>query len=58
MLTTPPSRRVILEWIMKAKRPETRRQRMKQTVEMAARLCEQTTRRQLLNDSVSPLTTI
>ncbi|MRG47926.1 hypothetical protein GFS24_22590 [Chitinophaga sp. SYP-B3965] len=32
----PSSKRVILEWISKAKRPETRQQRILQTVELAA----------------------
>jgi uncharacterized protein YdeI (YjbR/CyaY-like superfamily) len=33
----PSSRRLILEWIATAKRPETRRRRIQQTVELAAR---------------------
>lgn len=32
----PSSRRLILEWIAKAKRPETRQRRIEQTVELAA----------------------
>jgi uncharacterized protein YdeI (YjbR/CyaY-like superfamily) len=31
----PSSRRLILEWIMKAKRPETRERRIRQTVDRA-----------------------
>lgn len=33
----PSSRRLILEWIARAKRPETRQRRIAQTVELAAR---------------------
>jgi uncharacterized protein YdeI (YjbR/CyaY-like superfamily) len=33
----PSSKRIILEWILNAKRPETRTQRIKQTVELAAK---------------------
>lgn len=33
----PSSRRLILEWIAAAKRPETRRRRITQTVQLAAR---------------------
>jgi uncharacterized protein YdeI (YjbR/CyaY-like superfamily) len=33
----PSSKRIILEWILNAKRPETRLQRIRQTVELAAR---------------------
>ncbi|HNC32333.1 MAG TPA: YdeI/OmpD-associated family protein, partial [Cyclobacteriaceae bacterium] len=31
----PSSKRIILEWIMNAKKPETRKQRIIQTVELA-----------------------
>lgn len=34
---SPSSKRIILEWIATAKRPETRLQRIKQTVELAAK---------------------
>jgi uncharacterized protein YdeI (YjbR/CyaY-like superfamily) len=33
----PSSKRIILEWILNAKKPETREQRIKQTVELAAK---------------------
>ena len=33
---SPSSKRIILEWILKAKKPETRQQRILQTVELAA----------------------
>lgn len=33
----PSSKRIILEWILNAKKPETRLQRIKQTVELAAK---------------------
>jgi uncharacterized protein YdeI (YjbR/CyaY-like superfamily) len=33
----PSSKRIILEWILNAKRPETRQQRIEQTVELAAK---------------------
>jgi len=32
----PSSKRIILEWILKAKKPETREQRIAHTVELAA----------------------
>jgi len=34
---SPSSQRTILEWIMKAKRPETRQKRIVETVELAAK---------------------
>ncbi|HVM86811.1 MAG TPA: YdeI/OmpD-associated family protein [Puia sp.] len=33
----PSSKRIILEWILNAKKPETRLQRITQTVELAAK---------------------
>jgi uncharacterized protein YdeI (YjbR/CyaY-like superfamily) len=33
----PSSKRIILEWILNAKRPETRQQRINQTVELAGK---------------------
>jgi uncharacterized protein YdeI (YjbR/CyaY-like superfamily) len=33
----PSSKRIILEWILNAKKPETRAQRITTTVELAAR---------------------
>ena len=33
----PSSKRIILEWIQNAKKPETRKQRIKQTVLLAAK---------------------
>ncbi len=35
MAFPPSSKRIILEWILNAKKPETRQQRIKQTVELA-----------------------